>query len=126
MRAKQTPQQTRKLRIRKKISGTTERPRLSVYRSLKHIYAQVINDADGQTLAHASTLHAELEADLAAIKSGEKTEKKTLAARKVGELIAKKCLEKQIKLVVFDRNGLPYHGRVAAVADGAREGGLQF
>jgi large subunit ribosomal protein L18 len=109
----------RKARVRKKISGTTERPRLSVYRSLAHMYAQVIDDTTGRTLAHASTLSPELKSALTDLdKKG--------AAKKVGELVAKKCLEKQITKVVFDRNGLDYHGRVAAVADGAREAGLQF
>jgi large subunit ribosomal protein L18 len=111
--------QNRKARIRKKVSGTTERPRLSVYRSLSHMYAQVIDDSTGNTLASASTLSPELKGAL------EELDKKG-AAKKVGELVAKKCLEKQIAQVVFDRNGLPYHGRVAAVADGAREAGLQF
>lgn len=109
----------RKARVRKKVSGTVERPRLSVYRSLSHMYAQVIDDTTGRTLAHASTLSPELKGALAELD-------KTGAAKKVGELVAKKCLEKQISKVVFDRNGLDYHGRVAAVADGAREAGLQF
>lgn len=109
----------RKARIRKKVSGSVERPRLSVYRSLVHMYAQVIDDSTGTTLAHASTLSPELKDAL-----GELDKKG--AAKKVGELVAKKCLEKQITQVVFDRNGLDYHGRVAAVADGAREAGLKF
>lgn len=109
----------RKARIRKKVNGTVERPRLSVYRSLSHMYAQVIDDTTGRTLAHASTLSPELKGTL------EELDKKD-AAKKVGELVAKKCLEKEITQVVFDRNGLPYHGRIAAVADGAREAGLQF
>jgi len=109
----------RKARIRKKISGTASRPRLTVYRSLSHMYAQVVDDESGTTLAHASTLSPELKGGL-----GELDKKG--AARKVGELVARKCLEKQVTHVVFDRNGLDYHGRVAAVADGAREAGLQF
>ncbi len=109
----------RKARVRKKISGTPQRPRLSVYRSLVHMYAQVIDDATGKTLAHASTLSPEIKDGLAELD-------KTKAAKKVGELVAKKCLEKQIDQVVFDRNGLDYHGRVAAVAEGAREAGLKF
>ena len=109
----------RKARIRKKISGDTSRPRLSVYRSLAHMYAQVVDDSTGTTLAHASTLSPELKGSL------EGLDKKG-AAKKVGELVARKCLEKQVSQVVFDRNGLDYHGRVAAVADGAREAGLQF
>jgi large subunit ribosomal protein L18 len=109
----------RKKRVRKHVSGTPERPRLSVYRSLSHVYAQVVDDSAGKTLAHASTLSPELKGSL------EDVDKKG-AAKKVGELVAKKCLEKDIKAVVFDRNGLPYHGRIAAVAEGGRSGGLQF
>jgi large subunit ribosomal protein L18 len=109
----------RKERIRKKLAGTPQRPRLSVYRSLSHLYAQVIDDAAGKTLAHASTLSPELKGSL------EDVDKKG-AAKKVGELIAKKCLEKEIKAVVFDRNGHPFHGRIAAVAEGARAAGLEF
>jgi large subunit ribosomal protein L18 len=109
----------RKNRIRRKIEGDSNRPRLSVYRSLAHMYAQVIDDTAGCTLVSASTLSPELEGVLGdADKKG--------AAKKVGELVAKKCLEQKISQVVFDRNGLPYHGRVAAVAEGAREAGLQF
>jgi large subunit ribosomal protein L18 len=109
----------RKARIRKKVSGTSERPRLTVYRSLAHMYAQVIDDSTGKTLAHASTLSPGLRSAIAELD-------KTGAAKKVGELVAKLCLEKQISKVVFDRNGLDYHGRIAAVASGAREAGLQF
>jgi large subunit ribosomal protein L18 len=111
--------QNRKERIRKKVSGTPVRPRLTVFRSLSHMYAQVIDDSEGKTLVHVSTLSPELKGSL------EEVDKKG-AAKKVGELVAKKCLEKEIKHVVFDRNGLPYHGRIAAVAEGAREAGLQF
>ena len=109
----------RKLRIRKKVNGTAERPRLSVFRSAKHIYAQVIDDATGKTLAHASTLSKDLKGTL-----GE--DKKTEAAKKVGALVAKICISKKIDHVVFDRNGYLYHGRVSALADAAREGGLKF
>ena len=107
----------RKGHIRKKVEGSPQRPRLSVYRSLNHIYAQVIDDTSGKTLAAASTLSPEL-------KEG-KGKKKDLA-KQVGKLVAKKCQEKQIAAVVFDRNGFMYHGRIAAVAEGAREGGLKF
>ena len=107
----------RKQHIRKKVEGSQERPRLSVYRSLNHIYAQVIDDVSSKTLAAASTLSPEL-------KDG-KGKKKELA-KEVGKLIAKKCQEKKIDAVVFDRNGFMYHGRIAAVAEGAREGGLKF
>lgn len=109
----------RKERIRKKVSGTSERPRLTVYKSIKHLHAQVIDDASGRTLAAASTLSKELKGKL------NEGDKKT-AAKQVGLLIAEKCKAAKIEKVVFDRNGNPYHGRVAAIADGAREGGLQF
>jgi large subunit ribosomal protein L18 len=107
----------RKAHIRKKVEGSQERPRLSVYRSLNHIYAQVIDDVSGNTLAAASTLSPEL-------KDGKG--KKRELAKQVGKLVAKKCQDKQIAAVVFDRNGFMYHGRIAAVAEGAREGGLKF
>ncbi|HEX7056220.1 MAG TPA: 50S ribosomal protein L18 [Bacilli bacterium] len=109
----------RHLRVRKKISGTVERPRLSVFRSGKHVYAQIIDDSKGVTLAAASTLDKELKND---ISNGGNVE----AARKVGELIAKRAKEKGIVKVVFDRGGYLYHGRVQALADAAREGGLDF
>jgi large subunit ribosomal protein L18 len=109
--------QRRKERIRFKVSGNADRPRLSVYRSLNHIYAQVIDDTTGKTLAAASTLSPEL-------KDGKG--KKRDLAKEVGKLVAKKCQAAQIGAVVFDRNGFNYHGRIAAVADGAREAGLKF
>jgi large subunit ribosomal protein L18 len=107
----------RKRRIRIKVFGETERPRLSVYRSLNHIYAQVIDDSTGKTIAAASTLSSEL-------KDGKG--KKKDRAKEVGKLVAKKCQDAKVGAVVFDRNGFNYHGRIAAVADGAREGGLKF
>lgn len=105
------------LRVRKKIAGTTECPRLTVYRSAKHIYAQIIDDANGVTLAAASTQDTGLKSEYGGNKD---------AAKKVGLLIAEKALAKEIKTVVFDRGGLIYHGRIAALAEGAREGGLEF
>jgi len=105
----------RHLRVRKKVTGTTERPRLVVTRSTRHMVAQVIDDSVGHTLASASTL----EVDLRAL-DGDKTAK----ARRVGELIAERAKAAGIETVVFDRGGNRYHGRVAAVAEGAREGGL--
>jgi large subunit ribosomal protein L18 len=105
----------RHLRVRKHISGTPERPRLVVTRSSRHMVAQVVDDTRGHTLVSASTLEADLRAD-----GGDKTAK----ARKVGELIAERARAAGISTVVFDRGGNKYHGRVAAVADGAREGGL--
>jgi len=99
--------------------GTKERPRLCVYRSLKHIYAQIIDDIEGRTLVAASTLDPALRGTLSSTSNKE-------AAKKVGELIAQKALDKGIKKVVFDRGGYKYHGRVAALAEGAREKGLEF
>lgn len=109
----------RKLRIRKKISGTAERPRLSVFRSTKHIYVQAVDDTLATTLAHASSVARELRAT-----ADEST--KSDSAKAVGAAIAKALLAKGVKQVVFDRNGYLYHGRVKALADGAREGGLNF
>ncbi len=114
-----TGRQRRKYRIRNKISGTGERPRLSVFKSSRHIYAQVVNNVAGQTVAAASTLSRDLKGTL----DGDK---KMDAAKKVGALIAKICLEKKVDKVVFDRNGYLYHGRVKALAEAAREAGLQF
>jgi large subunit ribosomal protein L18 len=106
--------------IRKKIYGTTERPRFSVYRSLNDIYGQIIDDTTGKTLVAVSSTSKEVKEELASAKS--KVEKSVL----VGKLLAKKALENKIESVVFDRNGYLYHGRVKAFADGAREGGLKF
>ncbi len=110
---------SRKVRIRKQISGTAERPRLSVFRSAKHIYAQAIDDTRNQILAAAS----DVEKDLAGQLTGKK---KVDRAKAIGQAVAKKLLAKNISAVVFDRNGYIYHGRVSAVAQGAREGGLEF
>ena len=107
----------RQIRGRKKVSGTTERPRLVVTRSSKHIMVQLVDDLVGKTLASASTM----EADVRTIE-GDKTAK----ARKVGELVAERAKSQGVASVVFDRAGNKYHGRVAALADGAREGGLTF
>ncbi len=109
----------RKRRVRGRIQGTAERPRLNVFRSLKHIYAQVIVDTTGNTLVSASTLSPEIKGTLRSTGNVE-------AAKKVGELIAKKCLEQGIQKVVFDRNGYRYHGRVKALAEAARAAGLSF
>ena len=107
----------RKLGIRKRLEGTGERPRLSVFRSASHIYAQVINDETGRTLVAASTLDK-------AIRDGLKGKKKADAAKEIGKAIAERAKKAGIEAVVFDRNGFRYHGRIAAVAYGAREGGL--
>ena len=117
--AKLTSKDRRKLRIRNKISGTSERPRLSVFRSARHIYAQVIDDEKGTTLATASTLSADLRSSIA-------EDKKLDAAKKVGALIAKICLGRNVDKIVFDRNGHLYHGRIKALADAARAAGLKF
>lgn len=109
----------RHLRIRRKIHGTPDRPRLNVYRSLNHIYAQVIDDINGNTIVAASTLDPEVREE---VKSVTKKE----AAKKVGKLIAKRALDKGIESVVFDRGGYIYHGRVKELAEGVREGGLKF
>jgi large subunit ribosomal protein L18 len=109
----------RKLRIRRKISGSAERPRLTVFRSSKHIYAQVVDDVAGATVAHASTLSAD-------VRGAAEEATKSDAAKKVGAAIAKLLLSKGIDKVVFDRNGYLYHGRIRALADAAREAGLKF
>lgn len=109
----------RHLRVRKHIQGTVARPRLNVFRSSKHMYAQVIDDTSGVTIASASTLDAELKNEVG---NGGSVE----AARKVGALIAKRAVDKGVEAVVFDRGGYLYHGRIQALADAAREGGLQF
>ena len=116
---KQDARLRRRKRIRKKISGTDKRPRLSVFRSLKHIYAQIINDEESITLISACTLSPEIREQ---IKYGGNI----AAAKIVGELIARKALEKGIKTIVFDRGGYIYHGRVKMLAEAARESGLQF
>ncbi len=109
----------RKISIRKKIVGTPARPRLSVFRSLKHIYCQAIDDGSKKVLASASDMEKALQGDLSGKKKAEK-------AKIIGQAVAKKLLQKNISEVVFDRNGYIYHGRIKAVAEGAREGGLKF
>ena len=106
----------RQARVRKKISGTAERPRLSVHRSLKHIYAQVIDDSTGHTIVSASSQEA----------LGGATGDKSEVSAVVGKVLAERALAAGVTLVVFDRGGCKYHGRVKALADGSREGGLQF
>jgi len=103
------------VRIRRKLSGTTERPRLNVYRSLNHIYAQVIDDANGATVASASTLELKIT-----------TGGNIAAAKEVGKAVAERATAKGVKKVVFDRGGYLYHGRIKALADAAREAGLEF
>jgi large subunit ribosomal protein L18 len=109
----------RKKRIRKKIYGTPQRPRLSVFRSAKHMYAQVIDDAAGQTLVTAATTEK-------LVKDMPRFENKVAAANYIGKLIAERALDKGIEQVVFDRNGFLYHGRVKSLSEGARKAGLKF
>lgn len=109
-----------KIKIRKKISGTTECPRLTVYRSLDNIYAQLIDDSTGSTVVSASSLSKEIVEEVKTAKG------KVSKSKLVGKLVAQKAMEKKISQVVFDRNGYRYHGRIQALADGAREGGLKF
>jgi large subunit ribosomal protein L18 len=119
MAQKVTSREKRKARIRRKISGTAARPRLTVYRSLKHMYAQLVDDVAGTTLVSIGTTTKALKGEVA-------EDDKSAAAKKVGTALAKIALAKGITAVVFDRNGFDYHGRVAAIAAGAREGGLLF
>jgi large subunit ribosomal protein L18 len=116
-KGKRVARQRRHLRLRKKVAGSAVRPRLVVTRSARHITAQVVDDGIGQTLVSASTLEADLRSS---------NDDKTAKARKVGELIAERAKAAGLDAVVFDRGGNKYHGRVAAVADGAREGGLKL
>jgi len=116
---RETARQNRKGRIRKRIFGTEQRPRLSVFRSAKHIYAQLVIDSTGSTILAASTLSPDLRAEIGDLDKSD-------AAKKVGQWIGKKAMEKNIQRVVFDRNGFLYHGRIKALADGARESGLVF
>jgi len=120
---KKTKTQNRKrlkAHIRLRVSGTAERPRFTVFRSLRHVYAQIVDDTAGRTLVSVSDLSKDFKADAQDAKA------QTAVGHKVGQLAAKKALEKNITQVVFDRNGYLYHGVVKAAADGAREGGLKF
>jgi large subunit ribosomal protein L18 len=114
-----TPREKRKARIRRKLSGTAERPRLTVYKSLKHMYAQLVDDTTGKTLLSVGTTSKSLKGEV-------KEDDKTAAAKKVGAALAKAAMAQGIEAVVFDRNGFDYHGRIAAVAAAAREAGLKF
>ena len=109
-----------KTKIREKISGTSERPRLTIYRSLSNIYAQLIDDTTGKTLVSASSLNKEV------VEEVKKAKGKIAKSKVVGNYLAKKAAEQKISAVVFDRNGYRYHGRIQAIAEGAREGGLKF
>lgn len=118
MDARHELRKRRHLRVRRRVVGTPARPRLAVFRSLQHIYAQVIDDTTGETLAAASTLDSSLRA--------EKAGGTVTGAKAVGKLIAERAKEKGVEKVVFDRGGFMYHGRVQGLADAAREGGLEF
>jgi large subunit ribosomal protein L18 len=118
-KSRSVARERRHVRVRKNLSGSTERPRLNVYRSTAEIYAQVIDDVAGNTLVSASSVDHELRARMAGLKKSEQ-------ARLVGEAIAKRALEKGISSVVFDRGGFRYQGRVKELADAARKGGLEF
>ncbi|KAK1380473.1 50S ribosomal protein L18, chloroplastic [Heracleum sosnowskyi] len=120
-RTRQDNRVARHVRIRKKVEGTTERPRLSVFRSNKHIYVQVIDDTKMHTLASASTMQKPISEEFD-FSAGPTID----VAKKVGEVIAKSCIDKGITKVAFDRGGYPYHGRIEALANAAREHGLQF
>ncbi|MEZ0536789.1 50S ribosomal protein L18 [Caldicellulosiruptoraceae bacterium PP1] len=111
--------QIRHKRVRKKVFGTNEKPRLNVYKSLKFIYAQIIDDQKGVTLVSASSLEPEIKTRIESTKSIE-------AAKLVGQIVAERAKQKGIEKVVFDRGGYPYHGKIKALADAAREAGLQF
>jgi large subunit ribosomal protein L18 len=114
-----TSREKRRARIRRKLSGTAARPRLTIYKSLKHMYAQIVDDVAGKTLASVGTTSKSLKDEV-------KEDDKTAAAKRVGQAIAKAAKAKGIESVVFDRNGFDYHGRVEAVAAAAREAGLKF
>jgi large subunit ribosomal protein L18 len=122
IKTKDDRRQRIKYRIRKKMRGTTERPRLSVFRSVSHIYVQVIDDATGRTIASASSVEPTVKGSLTKDAKGGNV----AGAKLIGRTIAERLLEKGVKRVVFDRNGFLYHGRVKAVADAAREAGLEF
>lgn len=106
-------------RVRAKVTGTAVRPRLNVFRSNRHIFAQIIDDSKGNTLVAASTLDADLRARAAQLKKKDE-------AKEVGKLLARRAIEKGLKQIIFDRGGYQYHGRVKSLAEGAREGGLEF
>ncbi|MCM3880372.1 MAG: 50S ribosomal protein L18 [Vicinamibacterales bacterium] len=122
MKTRQDRRQRIKFRLRKRIAGNVERPRLTVYRSLSHMYVQVIDDMSGKTLASAATNEPKLKSGL----SGKTSGGNIAGAQFIGKTIAERLLEKGIKKVVFDRNGYLYHGRIQAVADAARKAGLEF
>ena len=122
IKTKDDRRQRIRYRIRRRVSGTVERPRLTIFRSVSHMYVQVVDDASGKTIASASTVEPTVKGALAKKASGGNVE----GAKAIGKTIAERLIEKGVKRVVFDRNGFLYHGRVKAVADAAREAGLEF
>ena len=122
IKTKDDRRQRIKYRIRRRVNGTVERPRLTIFRSVSHMYVQVVDDASGKTIASASTVEPSVEGALPKKASGGNVE----GAKAIGKTIAERLIEKGVKRVVFDRNGFLYHGRVKAVADAAREAGLEF
>ena len=122
IKTKDDRRQRIKYRIRRRVSGTVERPRLTIFRSVSHMYVQVVDDASGKTIASASTVEPSVKGTLAKKATGGNVE----GAKAIGTTIAQRLIEKGVKRVVFDRNGFLYHGRVKAVADAAREAGLEF
>jgi large subunit ribosomal protein L18 len=122
IKTKDDRRQRIKYRIRRRVNGTVERPRLTIFRSVSHMYVQVVDDASGKTIASASTVEPSVKGALAKKATGGNVE----GAKAIGKTIAERLIEKGVKRVVFDRNGFLYHGRVKAVADAAREAGLEF
>jgi large subunit ribosomal protein L18 len=122
IKTKDDRRQRIRYRIRRRVSGTIERPRLTIFRSVSHMYVQVVDDATGRTIAAASTVEPTVKGGLAKKASGGNV----AGAKAIGKTIAERLIEKGVKRVVFDRNGFLYHGRVKAVADAAREAGLEF
>ena len=122
IKTKDDRRQRIRYRIRRRVSGTENRPRLTIFRSVAHMYVQVVDDMSGRTIASASTVEPTVKGALAKNSTGGNIE----GAKAIGRTIAQRLIEKGVKRVVFDRNGFLYHGRVKAVADGAREGGLEF
>jgi large subunit ribosomal protein L18 len=122
IKTKDDRRQRIRYRIRRRVSGTVERPRLTIFRSVSHMYVQVVDDASGKTIASASTVEPSVKGALAKKATGGNV----AGAKAIGKTIAERLIEKGVKRVVFDRNGFLYHGRVKAVADAAREAGLEF
>ena len=122
IKTKDDRRQRIKYRIRRRVNGTVERPRLTIFRSVSHMYVQVVDDASGKTIASASTVEPSVKGALAKKATGGNVE----GAKAIGKTIAERLIEKGVTRVVFDRNGFLYHGRVKAVADAAREAGLEF